>query len=118
LNQAGRTRWQSPSVRPSARRNLTASLITSDDRGALAGQRHRQHDIVVAVATRWWIERVWRDERERLNEQLKGGPHINDALAELPLENFAEFVQQWLRRNDDMLAEAVFQKVRRRCHGR
>jgi hypothetical protein len=30
---------------------------------------------------------------------------------ELPLEGFAKFVQQWLRRNDDVLADAVFEKV-------
>ena len=33
-------------------------LIASDDRGALTGQCRRQHDIVVAVATNWGIERV------------------------------------------------------------
>jgi hypothetical protein len=69
-------------------------LITSDDRRALAGQCGRQHDIVVAVATNWRIERVRRDERERLGEQLTRGPHINRALAELPLQDVTKLVQQ------------------------
>ena len=69
-------------------------LITGDDRGALAGQCGRQHDIVVAVATRGGIESVRRHEREGLGEQLKGGPHINRALVELPLQDFTELVQQ------------------------
>ena len=85
-------------------------LITGDDGGALAGQCGRQHDIVVAVATRWGIECVRRHERERLGEQLKGGPHINSPLAELPLQNLTELVQQGLRRNDDVLADAVFEE--------
>jgi hypothetical protein len=41
-------------------------LIPRDNRSALASQGRRQHQIVVAVATGWGIECVWRHERERL----------------------------------------------------
>src|SRR5580765_4626506 len=75
------------------------------------GQCGRQHHIVVTVATRWGIECVRRHKHERLGEQLKGGPHINRALAELPLQDFTKLVQQGLRRNDDVLADAVFEEV-------
>ena len=67
-------------------------LITGDDRGALANQRGRQHDIVVAVATRWGIECVRRHERERVGEQPKGGPRINRARAELSLQDVTKLV--------------------------
>jgi len=69
-------------------------LITGDDRRTLAGHRGCQHDIVVAVATRRGIECVRRHERERLGEQVKGGPHINRTLAELPLQDVTELIQQ------------------------
>ena len=49
--------------------------------------------------------------RERLGEQLKGGPHINRALAELPLQDVTKLIQQWLRRNDFVLADAVFEEI-------
>ena len=86
-------------------------LIASDNRSAFASQSGRQHHIVVAVATSWGIECVRRDEGERLRKQPKGAPHINSALAELPVENLAKLVQQRLRRDDDVLADAVFQKI-------
>ena len=69
-------------------------LITGDDRDAVAGECGRQDDIVVAVATRWGIEYVRCHERERLGEQLKGGPHIDRALPELPLQDFTKLLQQ------------------------
>lgn len=86
-------------------------LVAGDNRGALASHCGRQHDIVVAVPTRWGIEGVRRHERERLGKQLNGGPHINRALAELPFEDFTELVQQELGRNDSVLADAVFEEI-------
>jgi hypothetical protein len=50
------------------------------------------------------------DQRERLSEQLKGGPH-NRALAELLLQDITELVQQRLRRNDDVLASAMLEEI-------
>ena len=32
-------------------------------------------------------------------------------LADLPFQNFTEFVQQRLRRHDDVLADAVFEEI-------
>ena len=60
-------------------------LIAGDNRGALAGQRGRQHDIVVAVATDWGIECVRRDEGERLREQRRALRTSFSALSELPV---------------------------------
>lgn len=86
-------------------------LISGDDRGALPGHCRRQYDIVIAVATNWGIECVRRHERERLGEQLKGGPHINRALAELPLQDLTKLVQQRLRGHDDVLANAMLEEI-------
>jgi hypothetical protein len=38
------------------------------------------------------IECVWRHESERLRKQPEGAPHINIALAELPVESLAKLV--------------------------
>ena len=86
-------------------------LIASDNRSALASLRCRQYHIVVAVATGWGIECVRRYEGERLRKQSEGAPHINSALPELPVEDLAKLVQQRLRRNDDVLADAVFEEI-------
>jgi hypothetical protein len=47
-------------------------LIATDDGGACP-RIGRQHDIVVAVATHWRLERIRRDQGERLAEQRNGG---------------------------------------------
>ena len=86
-------------------------MIASDNRGALTSQCGRQHHIVVAVATGWGIECVRRYEGERFRKQPNGAPHINSALAELPIEDVAKLVQQRLGRNDDVLADAVFEEI-------
>ena len=90
-------------------------LIASDNRSALASQGGRQHHIVVAIATGWGIECVWRHDGEGLREQPKGAPHINIALAELSTEDVAKVVQQRLRRNDDV---ATRSSSRRTAWGR
>ena len=63
------------------------------------------------VATSRRLEYVGRHQRERLLEQPEGVPHINIALAEFPSEDIAKLVQHWLRRNDDVLTNAVFQQI-------
>jgi hypothetical protein len=88
-NADGASTWNAPK-----RIQNQEILITGDDRGALAGLYGRRHDIVGAVATRWGSSGSGVTSRERLGEQLKGGPHINSALAELPLQDFTELVQQ------------------------
>jgi len=46
---------------------------------------------------------------ERLCE-LNRAPHIDRPLPELSLEHVAQFVEQRLRRDDDMLADTVFEE--------
>jgi len=103
-------RWRQPVDAPKRIQDQEI-LIAGDDRRALAAQCRRQHDIVVAIATGWGIECDRRHEREGLGEQLKGGPHINRALAELPLQDFTKLVQQGLRRNDNVLADAMLEEI-------
>jgi hypothetical protein len=90
-------------------------LIARDNRSALASHGGGQHDIVVAVATGWGIECVWRYKGESLRKQPESAPHINWALAELPVEDFAKLVQQRLRGNADVLANAVFHEIAARA---
>lgn len=95
---------------PSKRIQHQQILIACNDRRALPGQRRRQHHIVVTVATCRSIEGARHHERERLREQLSRAPHIGRPLSELSLEHVAKFVEQRLRRDDDMLADAVFEE--------
>jgi hypothetical protein len=83
-------------------------LIARDNRGALAGTRRRQHDVVISVATH---RRFKRDERERFLEQPNGRSHIRSALMKLSNQHVSELVQQGSRRNQDVMANAVLQKI-------
>jgi hypothetical protein len=86
-------------------------LVAGDDRRTVPAERCRQHDIVVSVAANWLIECFGDDEGERLGKQLRGGPRIERALTELPFEDLAKLDQQWLRRDDDVLAHAVLEEI-------
>lgn len=86
-------------------------MIASDDRGARAGQRGRQHDVVITVATNRRLECVGLYDRKRLLEQPKGRSHIDSALTEFVSQDTAKFVQQWLRGNHDVVADAVLQEI-------
>ena len=85
-------------------------LDAGNDRDTLSGERSRQHDIVVTVATNWFDH--GRDyQRERLLEQPNGSPHIDGALTKLSREDIAKFVQQRLGRNHQMLSNAVLDQI-------
>lgn len=86
-------------------------LIAGNDRGALAGQRRRQHHIVIAVATNRWLECVRFHEREGLRKQPKSVPRIDVAVAELSREDVAQLVEEWAGRNDNVMSDAVFQQL-------
>jgi hypothetical protein len=86
-------------------------LITTDDGGAPARHRTRQHDIVVAVATHWRLERIPRDQRERLAEQPNRGSRIHSALMKFSRQDIAQLVEQRSGSNDDVMADAVLQKL-------
>jgi hypothetical protein len=86
-------------------------LIARDNCGALAGARRRQHDVVISVATHRRFKRDGRDERERFLEQPNGRSHIRSALMKLSSEHIPELVQQGSRRNQDVMANAVLQKI-------
>ena len=86
-------------------------LIATDDRGTFTSQRCRQHDIVVAVATHWRLERIRRDQGERLAEQPNGASRIHRALMKFSSQGIAQLVEQRSGRNDDVMADAVLQKL-------
>lgn len=86
-------------------------LIARDDRGTPACQRGRQYDIIVAVATSRGFEDAWLYKDERLRKEVRGIPHINRALAEFAIQDITKFIQQLLRGDNRMLADAVFQKL-------
>jgi len=86
-------------------------LITTDDGGASPGHRRRQHDIVVAVATHWRLERIWRDQGERLAEQPNGASRIHRALMKFSRQDVTQLVEQRSGRNDDVMADAVLQQL-------
>ena len=86
-------------------------LITTDDGGASPVHRGRQHDIVVGVATHWRLERIRRDQGERLAEQPNGASRIHRALMKFSSQDIAQPVEQRARRNDDVMADAVLQKL-------
>jgi hypothetical protein len=86
-------------------------LITTHDGGALACQRRRQHDIIVAVTTHRGLERIGYDQGERLSEQSNGGPHVDRALVEFAGQHVAQLIQQRSGRNHDVVADAVLEKI-------
>ena len=86
-------------------------MIAGDNRGALASARRRQHDVVISVTTSRSFKRNGRYERERLLEQSNSRSHFDGALTELSTQYISELVQQCSRRNHDVLADAVLQKI-------
>ena len=86
-------------------------LIAGDNRGALSGERSRQHDIVIMVATSRRLEYVGRHEGDRLLEQPKGRSNIHGALTKFSSQDIAKLVEQRSRRNHDMVADTVLQKI-------
>ena len=99
-----------PQTRESDKRDQQI-LIAGDNRGALSGERSRQHDIVIMVATSRRLEYVGRHERERLLEQPKGRSNIHSALTKFSSQDIAKLVEQRSRRNHDVLANAVLEKI-------
>src|SRR5437762_14058846 len=71
--------------------------IAGDNRGALAGARRRQHNVVINVATNRRFKRGGCDERERFLEQANGRSHIRSALMKLSSQHVSELVPQWAR---------------------
>jgi len=49
--------------------------------------------------------------RKRCDEQPNGAPHIDLALMEFSRQDIAELAEQRPRRNDDVMADAVLQKI-------
>jgi hypothetical protein len=69
-------------------------LIAGDNRGALANQLRRQHDIVVLVATRWRLERVGRHDHKCLREQPDAVAYIDRTLMEFARQDIAKLIEQ------------------------
>ena len=86
-------------------------LISSDDRHAFAGHCGRQDDIVIAVAAHRWVKDLWRDEREGLGKEINGRARVHLSLPKLTDEDVAKLVQQRLRGNDGVTADAVLQNI-------
>ena len=85
--------------------------IATDDRGAFTSQRCRQHDIVVTVATHWRLERVRRYQGERLAELPNRASRIHRALMKFSSQDIAQLVDERSGGNDDVMADAVLQKL-------
>ena len=86
-------------------------MVTADNRGGLPGKSGRQYDVVIRVATSGCFKCDRRYERERFLEQPNGRSHIRNALTKLSSQHIAKLVQQRSRRNHDVVAEAVLQKI-------
>jgi len=86
-------------------------LIATDDGGTSPGRRCRQYDIVVAIAPNCRFERIGSNERERLGEQSNRVPHVYRALMKFSSQDVAQLVERRSGRNDDVMADAVLQKL-------
>src|SRR5438045_6316023 len=59
----------------------------------------------------WRLERIRRDQGECLGEQPNRAPDIHRSLMEFSAQDIAKFVEQRSRRNHDMVADTVLQKI-------
>lgn len=92
-------------------------LVAGDDRCTAAGGRGAQHDVVTSIPAHRRLEGFGRDQREPFLEQATRCAHVARTLAELPRKDIAQLVEQWLRREDGVLAHAVLQQLRTRAPG-
>jgi hypothetical protein len=67
--------------------------------------------VLVAVTAMIFVGGVDTFERIRCGEQPNGAPHIDDALMEFARQDIAQLVEQRSGRNDDVMADAVLQKI-------
>src|SRR2546430_16743025 len=65
------------------------------------------YNIVVAVTTNGGLERIGRDQDERLGEQPNRAPHVDHSLMEFSRQDIAKLVEQRSRRNDDVVADEM-----------
>lgn len=86
-------------------------MVTADNRSGLPSKSGRQHDVVIRVATSGRFTWDGRDERERCLEQPNRRSHIRRALTKRSRQHISKLVQQWSRRNHDVVPDAVLQKI-------
>ena len=90
-------------------------LIACDDGHTFAGQRGRQHRVVVSVSASWLIS---ASGTTSVNVANNFTTRIQRMLAKFPFEDLAKLVQQWLRTRLRRAGARSARGDRCRCHAR